>query len=365
MAIQIRVNGQVYENFISASVSSSLKTLSGSFSLAVSANERELLPIKMSDTIEILIDDNVVLSGYLDKLSGDHSSSSHTISLTGRDKTADIIDSTVSSKKEYKGPFSLKKLIENVLRDSGIKDIKVIDEVGNLDNFTKSDSISAEIGQTIFDFIDTYASKRQVLLTTDGLGNLVITRGASENSGITLVKLKSDPTKRNNILSSSINIDNSQRFNKYIVQTQANPIFSLSSSSPEKDTNINSSAIDSEIRASRVLEFQAEESLTDATAKQRAEWEANLRRSNSFTYTAVVQGHSYAEGIWKVNTLVAVIDEYWDISSDGLLVSDIEYSYGLDGTLTKLTFVYPESYTVQAELDQATAAKQDLGGLFK
>ena len=365
MTIQVRVNGEVYENFTEATVYSSLKTISGSFTIMSTANENDLFPIKATDSVEVIVDGVVAITGFIDSLSGSHSSSTHSITINGRDKTADVIDSTVGSKKEYKGNLSLKKLIENVLSNSGITGIKVIDEIGTLEQFTNSDLISAEIGQTIFDFIDTYASKKQVLLTTDGQGNIVITRGSTVSSGATLVKLKSDPSLRNNILKSSINIDNSNRFNKYIVQTQSNPLFSISSSNSADETNINANSIDSEVRATRVLEFQAEETLDNEGSKKRAEWEANLRRSNSFKYTATVQGHSHSNDIWRPNRLVTVIDEFWDISSNGLLITDVEYSYNNDGSVTKLTLVYPESYTVQAELDASIAAKQDLGSLFK
>ena len=365
MSIKIRVNGEVYENFKEATLYSSLKTISGSYTILSTADENDLLPIKVTDSVEILVDDVAALTGFVDSLSGSHSKDTHSITINGRDKTADIIDSTVGSKKEYKGSLSLKKLIENILSNSGISGIKVIDEIGTLEQFTSSDLISAEIGQSIFDFIDTYASKKQALLTTDGLGNVVITRGSTISSGVTLVKLKNDKSRRNNVISSSINIDNSNRFNKYIVQTQSNPLFAVSSSNTEDDTNINASAVDSEVRASRVLEFQAEETLDSKESKKRAEWEANLRRSNSFKYTATVQGHSHSNDIWRPNRLVAVIDEFWDISSNGLLITDVEYTFSTGGSKTKLTMVYPESYTVQAELDASIAAKQDLGGLFK
>lgn len=363
MALTIEHNGTVYRNFIASSVDVSIRSASGAFSFEATANTDNALPIKAGDAVKILADGTPVVTGYVDTLDVDYDSSTHNIRVTGRDKTSDIIDSSVVGKKEFSKGVTLPSIIKSVLSDAGISGISVIDETGGIAAFTSDEVSSAEIGQSCIDFFDSFARKRQVLITTDGKGNLVLTRGGKVSSGLSLIHATGVQGKRNNVKSARMSVDLTQRFSSYQVRSQGNPVFSLGST-PQQLTEIGGFATDSGIRSSRKLELQSEESLTVGDSKNRAIWEANLRRANSLRYEVTVQGHSSNGVLWKPNQLVAVFDDFVDIQSS-MLISDVGYRYSInDGSTSQIILVSPDSFTLQAELDNLLSNTSTSGGLF-
>jgi len=363
MALTLEHKGIVYRNFTTASVGVSMRTASGFFSFETTGDKNNVLPMKAGDAVKMLADGEPVVTGFIDTLDVDYDATTHTILATGRDKTADIIDSSVIGKKEFSKGVTLPSIIRSVISDLGISDISVIDETGGVKAFTKDEVSSAEIGQSCIEFIMSFANKRQVLIVTDGKGNLVLTRGSKVPSGLSLIHTTGPLNKRNNVKSARFNVDLTQRFNFYQIRSQGNPVFSLDSTS-EQLTEIQGIASDSSVRSSRKLEFQAEESFNAAESKDRAIWEANLRRVNSSRYKVIVQGHSLNNKVWRPNQLVTALDDFVDIKSS-MLISDVEYEYDLvGGSTSKITLVPPDAFTLQAELDNLLSNTSTSGASF-
>jgi prophage tail gpP-like protein len=103
-------------------------------------------------------------------------------------------------------------------------------------------------------------------------------------------------------------------------------------------------ATDTAITRHRPLTLLAEEQADTATAQTRAEWERNVRsgRSRSVTYT--VQGWTHSGGLWQLNRIVTVQDDYLGISQD-LLLSGVTFRLGEGGTLADLTVCPPETFS--------------------
>jgi len=362
--LTIRCNGIDYRNLISATVVTSIKTVCGAFTITTTADGDDALPIKKGDRINVLADLEPICNGFVDAVEVSYSADGHTITLSGRDSTQDLVDSTVGKRKEFKGGIGLVSLIESVLADLGDNDIKVINRAGFIPAFSSSEVSSAKVGQGAFEFIESYARKRQVLVTTDGSGNVILLRGGSTDSGVRLVNLKGDRQGTNNILSSNFKSDDSQRFSRYLVQTQGNPLFGLSDSKSKNLTQSSASATDDQVRNSRVLEFESRESMSAADIANRVKWEANLRRAQSLKYSVVVQGHTLNGKTWRFNQLVDVVDEFCDLDST-LLISDVTYSYSLDsGSTCQLDMTYPDAYTLEENLASLSKNTKKIGEKF-
>jgi len=99
MSISISVNGQAFENFTSASVSIALDSISGSFNFTAVSTKGQLLPFRNGDACQILVDGEAVIDGFIEKLDYTYNAKSHSITVSGRDKTADLIDSTIKGIK--------------------------------------------------------------------------------------------------------------------------------------------------------------------------------------------------------------------------------------------------------------------------
>lgn len=360
MSLKIRLNGLDYGNFIAGQVVSSLETVGSSFNFTSSAGADNLFPIKKGDAAQILADEQVVLTGFIEAVTVSYDAGSHRIEVKGRNKLADLIDSTVGNIKEFTGPVSLESIIRSVLDSIGLTNIKIVNEAGTIKNFEESDVTSAETGQKAFDFIELYARKRQVLLTTNGNSDLVIAR-ASTIVASNALKMTVGNQPDNNVLSAALTNDETKLYNRYLGQSQLNPIGLDSDTTPIQISDQGAQFIDDLIRTTRRLEFNAEESSDSFTMEDRVKWEANIRRARSIIYSATVQGHTANGEAWIPNRLHRIDDDFCDVHAL-LLSKQVVYKYSIDeGSLTNIEFTNRNAYTLQAEQDAREAVTNEFG----
>jgi len=362
--ITIEINGIRFEGFENVQVFKNIETISGSFIFSATSNDVTVFPIKRSDPCKIFINNEPVINGFVDSVEVSYDSESHSILVQGRDRTSDIIDSTLIGNKEFTAPTSLETIIRTVLDENGLTEISIVNNAGAIEAFPEGTQYSSSIGQTVFEFIEIYAQKRQVLLTTNGNGDLVITRsGTIESQTILTNKING---QFNNIKSAIINYTSNGLFNKYIMRSQLNPA-ALSFGADVTLSNIpnqEGEAIDDTIRSSRQMEISSNSSDNNVDLGNLAIWNRNIRRARSTDFSIVVQGfHQDINNtiLWKPNELVKVDDEFSDINST-LLIKSVEYNLGLDtGSTTTIQLVASNSYTLQAQIDEASARANQEG----
>lgn len=362
MSLQVRLNGLDLINFQEASVYRNMISVSGSFSFESTADEQNRLPAREGNRIEIVVDENTTVKGFIEGIDSGAAPDKHDFRATGRDVLGDLFDSTVGDVKEFTGSVQLIDICRAVLAGMNLTDVNVFDETGigilgptiPLLPFSEFDITSADIGTTGFEFLEPFARKRQVLLTTDGLGNLILAR----NNGIKLpAKLKTG--SNGNLKNARKVIDNTKRFNVYTAHSQLNPIRMAEGTAPTEIVQQKGLAEDPEIRSSRIYAFNAEESSDSFTAKNRAIWEANFRRAESLSYTGTVQGHNINGELWVPNRLVDVEDDLNQISAT-LLIRSVRYDSSVDlGNTTTLEMTFQSAYTLQAEADRRDALSED------
>lgn len=354
MSMLIRLNGQNYDNFTSASVFRSIETVAGSFSFTSTFDANNEFPINGGDAVEVSVEGGLAVKGFVEGFTSDSAPDSHDISVSGRDVLGDLVDSTVGEIKEFTGRVTLKEIARAVLAGINLPNVPVVDLTGGTDTFEFWDITSAEVGQPAFDFLESFARKSQVLLTTNGAGTLVLTRASSDKYQTIL-----RDGDGGNIIRARKDIDFADRFNTYTCHSQLNLINLEIGTTPAEAVQQKGLAVDGDIRASRIFSFNAEESSDSFTAKNRATWEANFRRAESLRYNVVVQGHGVDGTIWEPNMLVDVNDAFNDISST-LMIRSVRFDQSVDGgetTLMELT--YRDAYRLQAEQTRRDALAEE------
>ena len=325
--IFIQINGVEFTGFSDASVSLSFQRVANQFSITFTANGPIEKPIRVNDKCIISIDGETVITGFVEKLQSNYSSSEHTINVQGRDKTADLVDSTIKTPIKINGTVSLIQLAQIVIKNIQ-SDIQVTSEI-DVPSLKPSDIVAAKVGQGAFDFIEQYCRKRQIIATTDGLGDLVFTR-ANQQKVASVYLLNEIGGTKNNILSGNLSIDHSGRFNRYIIFSQGNAVGEVTidaSVTPQQMSDRSGISFDKDIRASRQLCKIAENSSDKKQCQERSDWEENIRIGRSFSYTVTVPNHTVEKTgeVWTPNMLVRVIDDYADLNTN-LLVSDISFN---------------------------------------
>ena len=367
--IQIIVNGEIFDGFTETRITNSIDTLSGQFFFQATSHQNFAIPFQVGDTAQVIIGETKVIDGFIERTSSKYGANEHFITIEGRDKTADVVDSTINETIEYTSTITFPRLIEDVLKRTGQSGIEVINNVANLSPFSTNDLESGEIGDSIFEFLRSLAIKKNVLLTTDGEGNIVITR--SDQSLFEDILINQVGNESNNILSADVSYDFTDRFGKYVFFSQGNASSDLAKAFNPNYTSINNrkaQSIDSEIRQTRIFNAMGEKSYSFDDLKTRVQWEQNTRRVRSSAYTAVVQGFlgPISNKIWRPNRLTKIIDNFSGIDAIKLL-NNVTFSSSVDdGNTTTLTFVDKDAYQVQANeprVDKKTN-KQDLASLF-
>lgn len=362
MSFEIRINGEKFSLWESASLTRSIESNSGAFRFT-STNTRPVdYPIKKHDAVQIVINGKTKLSGFVDTISARGSGSGQTITVSGRDNTRDLIDSSVpDGAKNIATPTNLKSMCETVISALGL-DINVIDNSGaslaveaeaDEDDFGfgENEEIAADSGKNAMDYLVEFARKKQVYLVADGQGNLVIYR-PSATAGQTGI-VQTDNKAGNNVISYNYTADGSVEYNTYVARSQDNYGADPLASFEDDGVDRKGQSVDSQVPAGRYYEFQSEESMTDAELKQRAEEENNVRRSQGFTYSVDVQGVAQQNGdLWDFGLIVPVRDEI--VGVIGLyMIKSVTFSVdSSSGTIATLDITRPEAYKVRGEITQ-------------
>jgi len=121
--IELEVNGNLYGGWKSLRVDTSMNQFAGAFGFTAT----DLFPgnfgrwkIKMGDECTVVLNGEVLITGYVDQISIGYDSESHNIQIAGRDKTADLVDcSFYNNVNEWKN-ISVRSIIKRLVTPYGI-----------------------------------------------------------------------------------------------------------------------------------------------------------------------------------------------------------------------------------------------------
>lgn len=335
----LKVNGENYGGWESFSIQRSIEQVSGIFRLEVTdrwALNQERRPINTDDECELIYinADNQatsLITGFVDEVGIGYDADSHTISISGRDKTMDIVDCSAQYRTGQIFDASILKVARLLTIPYGIE-VSADANIGA--NFNE---VTIDDGETIHEVIEKLARSRGVLLLSKD-GRLQITEPSTE-------RISTPLEFGNNIKSCDATFSTRERFHTYLVKAQS----AADDSWPGIEAaNPSATVTDTNARSPRLKIIVAEEGNNSNDCRKRGEWNRNvaIARSTGITYT--VQGVEHSPGqLWVENKMVRVIDPYTGVNQDLLIVA-VEYSKGDDGTNTALTVAPREAYTRQA-----------------
>lgn len=336
--IYLEVNGVRYEGFTDIAVNSAMENFSSSFSFTTTVKENKqgkiINDIKLGQKAKVFIDKTLLITGFIEEIDKEVSSSSHSKTASGRDVGGDIIDSDIIQKSYNQRNFA--RLVNLVLKDNGFS-IEVINQVGIL-NLEATETIKTEQGQSIFDFLDKYAKKLQVLLKIDKNGNLNIIR---EDNEVVKNMLINNYTSDTNILASRLRLSTIDRFNVVEVYSQGNNKTHSKTGISQKGK-----ATDPQIRSTRRKILTMNTASESKSLKALAEWNIQLRKAKGSRYTCTTLGfYSSNNTLWQPNTLVDIID--YDMEVQGtFLIQGVTFNQNLQGSFTNLDIVEQGSFSV-------------------
>lgn len=376
--MEVQIGETKFSRFTNVSANIRLDALVNTFEFTAVDNLGGLIEINSGDFCKVFADGEVVVTGYIDKVSVRYSKGQHIVQAKGRSKTSDIVDSSLAGGASASSS-TLVKIIEDtidILQGSNedgapIPFIKVIVEEGvKIEPFSEAeDKLGPAVGENIFKYFDRLARKRQVILRSNTAGDIVITRGSTKTTGITLHHSRN--SDKNNVISAEYISDDTKRYGKYQCVSQLGASSSrykeqLKEAAKEQlkdtpfahpseeivadyNTNVASNGIfpDDSIRETRHLVVKAEKNYSSGQLNERAEWEYNVRTSRSKKYVVKVNDYRTEKGeLWNVNLLVDIVEAFVGNIDNIMLIGNVNFSFDLkNGRQTTLTLLQKDAFS--------------------
>lgn len=319
--LELKVGSRRYGGWKQMRVQRGLRRFADTFDLNLTerwTRENQRRPIKEDDPCQILIDGELVITGYVDDVNSDYDANTHNVNVTGRSRLGDLVDCGASH-KQWSVPVKLERLAADLCKPFGIN---VVAEVGTGEPLQKPE---IELGETPYEFLLRMASYRGVLLTSNKQGDLVITRAGKARTGTALVLGE-------NILRAGARKSKRERFHTYNVIGQHGGY--SDESFGEDVAHITGLSIDKAMRQGRTT-YIDHDNLTRHDAKCLAEYERNVRYGESQAITYTVNGWRHKDGLWLPNRMVNVVDPYNEINEERL-IAHVTYIMGDEGELCEL-----------------------------
>lgn len=343
--VELLVSGKLYAGWKQASVTRAMDAAAGAFNLTVSDRWKpnsQPWAIEPGDACEVRVGGEVVISGYVDLVRPSFDAESHSIQVQGRDKSGDLVDCSAVQDPDEWTSISLLQLANKLAAPFGIS-AKAETDIGK-----PLDLVKLQHGETVLEAINRHAKMRKVLVMPDAKGGILLTRTGARRAAVELIQGR-------NILSAEGTLDWSERYSEYVVKGQAN--FSEETDG-ETESHVSATVKDPGVDRYRPLLITNEGECNNATARERATWEANTRLGKSAKASITVQGWRQTSGgeLWQPNMLVRVSAPWLSLVGE-MLIRQVTFDKDAQGTTTRLDLVSPQAY----DPEPPSAAKKGKG----
>lgn len=337
--VTLWVGGHRHDGWENIAVTLNLDHMAGDFNLTLTDEylndgQLEKHPIDGGASCRVEIDDETVLTGWVDNPIPAFDQNSNVVTVTGRDATGDLVDCSAEV-KEY-----LNQKLEAVARDMcapfGIK-VVVATDTGAV--FGR---VAVNTGDTVQTCIERMCRQRGVLPWSDGLGNLIIGRG-------TVGKPVAELKRGVNVKSATAPNNFAGRFSEIIVRgTRETP----DSADPTAGSQEQGVARDAAVKRHRPKIIVPETQGAIINLNERAAHEQRVAQGKSRSVSATVYGWRHDGGLWRPGQTVAFSDTRLRISGNWLVGNVAFVKNDDDGTVTKLNLYPPGAFDLLAQPEE-------------
>jgi prophage tail gpP-like protein len=355
--IVLHIKGKKFDGWTGANVMKSLYQMSGSFSLGATdtfPGDTKKWDIKMGDECSVSINDQTIITGYIEDIPISYDATSHSIEFSGRDKTGDLVDCSFSeTSKEWKDqkvitiiealckPFNITVKLDNSVADQAATgSVMGLKRKVSTKKQTPKGTFKINEGETVFDTIFRLCKPKGILPVSYGDGKLVLTATGTQKVTDALVFGK-------NILSGSITQSDKERFAEYIIKGQGEKSIFGTVTEASSPKAIYKDNIIVKTRPWRKIVIWPESSCTVGYCQDLAKWEGMNRAGKSRSVDYEVQGWTQSDGkVWPLNALVKVKDSFLGINKEMLIASVNFIISNEGGTITRLNLVHPDTFNM-------------------
>ncbi len=304
MKIELKIADRRYSGWDNVVVSKSMQSIAHTFAMDIFGGDA--IPINDDDLVQIIVNDKVFLTGYLDSIKIGITDKKKPLAITGRSKAGDLIDCSIETNKQY-NKQTAKQIISDLVKPFGI-------EVSSGLKLEPLAVFNTKVGETYFNAINRLCKQTNTLPISDNYGNLQIVKNEQTESANVLKDGDFKELNYPKVLSS--------RFSKYTYKKEGIVV----------DVTDGSVTDDTVKRFRPFVEVNTE----DKNNIDMAKWKKNHNKVDEVSLTAKVTGWDL-----DINTIVKLETE---IVNNSFLLKDIVYRKGNAGTTSDLVLASKDSY---------------------
>jgi len=325
--VSVLVGGQRYTAFTRVQVRAAFDEAARSFRLEIAAEmgaNTTHATFKTGMPVQIFVGGDLVLDGFIEQKQPSFDADSASIAISGRSKSADLIDSSA-------------------IHDTGSFENQTLDEIGN----AISDGLSARFlteeqleqipgyqltpGKSVYRTVEELARQQGLTITGTPEGNAKLAKAGKERHAGGLFEGR-------NIKAGSSDHNESNRHSRYIVRGQRPLDHGVDA------LEIEAIARDAQVGRNRPVVIIEREDTSKGRAKSRAKNRKDRAAGNGLKARITVPGFRDDAGkLWTPGHLIWVESPFLDIAQD-MLVESVDMGQDSGGSLTALSLVDPRAY---------------------
>jgi prophage tail gpP-like protein len=316
------------------------------------------------ERIEIFAHGLPALVGWVEDVNPDASEGEASLFISGRDLTGDLADCAAgpNGPVEFRN-VTLTELAERLCKPFGIL-VRADVDVGPV--FPRA---SIDAAETVLSAIEKHARQRGVLVTSDGVEGLVLTRSGKNRAAADIV------FPGIGMKGSGARFSTRDRFSDYFVKGQAEKAAGTRAASApltpgtspqervrnylgaeggakpkeERGVSIQGHARDPEIRRWRPMVAMMKSQESGGGAQRQAEWMKRVHRARGEDLSYEMHGWRWGGSLWRPNEIVGVRDSYQQVDRD-FLIAGVDMAFDEDaGEVSSIRLVGPEAYDPEGE----------------
>ncbi|MDE3022266.1 MAG: hypothetical protein KGI54_10435 [Pseudomonadota bacterium] len=301
--------------------------------------------VQPGDPCRVMIGEDLVLTGYIDRFIPSYSAGQHTIRVMGRGKCEDLVDcaaiwksgqianaSTLSIAKKLAAPYGV-----NVTSTAGSG--KIVPQM------------NINWSETVFEAIERLARFSAMLVYELPDGNLLLSQAGTNLAA-------SGFTEGKNVQGASIEYSMDERYSDYVVSQLSMDVLQ----DVGQGGFITATFTDSGVPRKRVRYVIVESGDSGGDiAKQRGAWEAARRRGRSQQVRITADNWRDASGVlWTPNTLAPIHLPGLKLKNQMWLIDEVTFIRGEQGSTAELLIMPPAAFLVEPILAPWEAGLMDI-----